>query len=328
MGDKTGIAWTDATWNPIRGCSRVSEGCRNCYAERMAVRSAASAYAGLIKGTPLGPRWTGKVAFVESMLDQPLRWKAPRRIFVNSMSDLFHEAVPDEWIDRIFAVMALAPRHTFQVLTKRPARMLRYFEDPGFFSMNIEIAVEAALGGTTPWHWPGPLPNVHLGVSVEDQATTDERVPLLLETPAAVRWVSYEPALGPVDFRPRPKSDLCLHCGEGPGIHVGHPYRTRGLDWVVVGGESGPGARPFDLAWARQTIAQGKAASVPVFCKQLGAVVAGTWGDDATQPHSLATTGTVLTSERIQTVRWFLKDRKGADPAEWPEDLRVQEFPR
>ncbi|MBY6277267.1 DUF5131 family protein [Symbiobacterium thermophilum] len=131
MGDRTRIEWTDATWNPIRGCSRVSEGCRNCYAERMAARFSGPGrpYEDLVRRTPHGPRWTGEVRLVEELLDAPLHWRRPRRIFVNSMSDLFHEAVPDEWIDKVFAVMALAEHHTFQVLTKRPERMLRYLTD-------------------------------------------------------------------------------------------------------------------------------------------------------------------------------------------------------
>jgi protein gp37 len=269
-----GIPWTEDTWNPIRGCSRVSLGCGGphgqggCYAERLAIRLSGPGqpYEGLVKSTPSGPRWTGRVALVESALDLPLRWKKPGRIFVNSMSDLFHEKVPDEWIDRIFAVMAKAPQHTFQILTKRPERMLEWVTRSR----------------------PVPLPNVWLGVSVEDQETADVRIPLLLQTPTAVRWVSYEPALGSVDFR-----------------SLGLLKRTgAGLDWMVVGGESGPGARPFDLAWARQTIDQCREAGIAPFFKQTGS-----------RP--------ILDGEPLR-----LKDRKGGDMDEWPADLRVREYPR
>ena len=201
----TSIEWTDDTWNPTRGCSRVSEGCRNCYAERVAARfsGAGKPYEGLATMTPSGPRWTGKVALIEEHLADPLRWRTPRRIFVNSMSDLFHESVPDEWIDRIFAVMAIARDHTFQILTKRPERMREYLEqvsderDMQRWARWADIAKSpCAAGMFDELDWP--LPNVHLGVSVEDQATADARIELLLQTPAAVRWASYEPALGPL----------------------------------------------------------------------------------------------------------------------------------
>jgi protein gp37 len=236
-------------------------------------------------------------------LDQPLRWKKPRRIFVNSMSDLFHEDVSDEFIDKVFAVMALAPQHEFQVLTKRPARMEGYFaklsdreEAIGWCEhWMVEHAHAAITAYKGPTHRRLPLSNVWLGVSVEDQATADERIPLLLRTPAAVRFVSYEPALGPVDFTSfMPK-------------RPGYDYlKFHGIDWLICGGESGPHARPFDVQWARDTIAQCKAAGVPVFVKQLGA-------------------NPVFDSNGY--VAWGFRDRSGGDPSEWPEDLRVREFP-
>ncbi|HET6374196.1 MAG TPA: phage Gp37/Gp68 family protein, partial [Candidatus Polarisedimenticolia bacterium] len=257
MGDKTKIQWSEASWNCLVGCSRVSEGCRHCYAERTAYRAGAMGtkqYEGITKKVGGEVRWTGEVRFVESALDLPLRWKKPRRIFVNSMSDLFHEKVEDEWINRIFGVMAKAHWHTFQVLTKRPDRMLRYLTTTAAGGRHIWEAAQAVAypawaitAHEPPSGWP--LPNVWLGVSVEDQATADERIPLLLETPAAVRWVSYEPALGLASFF-------------GPDSPTWN--RDGGLDWIVVGGESGPDARPFDLAWARQTIAQCRAGGVPV----------------------------------------------------------------
>ena len=284
MADKSKIEWTDATWNPIRGCSRVSEGCRNCYAERVAARFSGPGqpYEGLaiMKREPGedskgDPRWTGNVRLIESALDAPLHWKKPRKIFVNSMSDLFHEEVHDGSIDRIFAVMACSQQHTFQVLTKRPKRMRDYCESfPSMDGPEMSARVAVALGAmgysfevaAEAFHsinlWP--LPNVWLGVSVEDQKTADERIPLLLNTPAAVRWVSYEPALGPVDL-----SEITWNKKD-----FGESQNDRGsnawIDWLVCGGESGPGARPMHPDWARAARDQCQAAGVPFFFKQWG----------------------------------------------------------
>jgi protein gp37 len=309
MGDKSTIEWTSATWNPLLGCTRVSEGCRHCYAERMAYRLESMKPTGPYRGTTkkVGHelRWTGQVNLHEAAVNLPLKWKGPRRIFVNSMSDLFHEAVREKDIERILAVMALAQHHTFQILTKRPERMLDMLTR-GYAAAYLEDVAREYLDETTgdsSWQdikgWP--LPNVWLGVSVENQATADARIPLLLQTPAAVRWVSYEPALGQVDF-----SGNWLRCGK-PAVHA---HCNPHLNWIVVGGESGPGARPFDLAWARQTIAQGRAAGVPVFVKQLGA-----------RPFEFTL------HDFPHDAKLGLSDRKGGDPAEWPEDLRVREYP-
>ncbi len=346
MGDKSEIAWTDATWNCLVGCTRVSAGCTHCYAERLVHRGLSPQHRGLTRIVNGAPHWTGEVRLVESALDLPLRWQKPRRIFVNSMSDLFHEVVPDEWIDRIFGVMAKAHWHTFQALTKRPARMLDYLTGPAAGGRHIWEAAQAVAYPT--WAITGheprggwPLPNVWLGVSVEDQATADARIPILLQTPAAVRWVSYEPALGPVDFSTYMYETI-----------ISRPP----LDWIVVGGESGPGARPFDLAWARQTITQGRAAGVPVFVKQLGAwpIVPArktfdsfqTWVNKASSwlisgDLCIDSVGRVLHNGadfmRARDGGTFpvsiyerlpLRDRrKGADLAEWPPDLRVREYP-
>lgn len=260
--NRTEIAWTDRSWNPVRGCSRVSEGCRNCYAERMAARFSKPGMWGhgfarwrgrelhledgrVIHGSAA---WTSRVELVPEKLDEPLRLRKPQRIFVNSTSDLFHEALPFTSIAAVYGVMARAPQHTFQVLTKRPDRRIAF----------AEWYKRTAYSGTL------PLSNVWEGVSVEDQATADKRTSLLLQTPAAVRFVSYEPALGPVDFHFR----CVLHpkrCDEHQDFHDRHP-----LDWVIVGGESGPGARPFSLEWARSVRQQCLDAGVAFFFKQGG----------------------------------------------------------
>ncbi len=238
MGDKTGISWTDSTWNPLRGCTRVSEGCRNCYAETIAARFSdlGQPYYGIAERGRPGSKWTGEIMLVETALDQPLRWKRPRRIFVNSMSDLFHIRVKLIWVDHIFGVMALSHQHIFQILTKRPEFMLNYVTacSPG---------INAPHFAREQW----PLPNVWLGVSVENRAAALERIPLLQKTPAAKRFLSIEPLLedlGQIDLT--------------------------GIDWVICGGESGPGARPMHPDWARSIRDQCAAAGVPYFFKQWG----------------------------------------------------------
>ena len=314
MSDKSGIQWTDATWNPVTGCSKVSQGCKHCYALRDWARVAAP------RATPnvyTGREFTD-VMFHPERLDQPLRWKKPRRIFVNSMSDLFHENVPDGFIADVFATMGacdeLQRGHVFQVLTKRPARMFDWCCRFGHRAWNRRrIGAEA---------WPAR--NVWLGVSVEDQQTADERIPLLLQTPAALRFVSYEPALGPVDLAPHL---ACKGCGTRfrkdlrPAVIDCCPDGSNMLDWVIVGGESGPGARPCDVAWIRSAVEQCKAAGVPCFVKQLGArpfLGQGDWKGKLPQMRDhLAQRGEIA-----------LRDRKGGDPAEWPADLRVREMPR
>ena len=301
MADKTGIEWADATWNPVVGCSIVSKGCTNCYAMKQAARlldRPGSHYEGTTKSVNGNAVWTGKLALApDNILFQPLRWKRPRRIFVNSMGDLFHPDTPIGWIDKVLAIMALCPQHTFQVLTKRPEIMQAYFSAQLAEQSRRRIArviIDLVLDKKIPAavvsdeNWPvesigdidmpddillkqWPLPNVWLGVSIEDQATADERIPHLLNTPAAIRFLSCEPLLGPVDLKPRAKKDLCLHCGQGPDArHEDHPYRTDGIDWVIVGGESGPSARPMHPAWIRQLRDQCQIADVSFFFKQWG----------------------------------------------------------
>ncbi|AHG92092.1 Gp37Gp68 family protein (plasmid) [Gemmatirosa kalamazoonensis] len=295
MGDRTGIEWTDATWNPIRGCSRVSEGCRHCYAETVAARfsGAGQPYEGLARRTSSGEaRWTGEVRFIPEHLADPLRWQRPRRVFVNSMSDLFHDGVTDEQLAAIFAVMALAERHVFQVLTKRPARMQtwcatlreRYGSQLGaaelltgtFLGQAFSLAQVNAVAERFA---RGALPNVWLGVSVEDQAAADARIHLLLDTPAAVRFLSMEPLLGPVDLGAVRKyvADQSFITFDARDRHGLHQWTDAGVDWVIVGGESGPRARPMHPAWARALRDQCACAGVPFFFKQWGEWIA----DDA-----------------------------------------------
>ncbi len=271
----TGISWTDETWNPIRGCTPVSAGCTNCYAARQARRFSGpgKAYDGLTRMTASGPKWTGKIRLVPEVLDQPLRWRKPRRIFVNSMSDLFHEDVPSEFIAAVFGVMAGARQHTFQVLTKRPERMAQWFRwvetdvrEPRWECLEkAEELIDREPQEDSESTWP--LPNVWSGVSVEDQEAANERIPLLLQTPAAVRFLSCEPLLGPLDLDPRKwaPTDTCFQA----------PPK---LDQVIVGGESGPGARPCDVRWIRSIVQQCREAKVACFVKQDSGLRAGERG--------------------------------------------------
>lgn len=278
MADKTGIEWTDATWNPVVGCSLVSPGCTHCYAMHMAARiermHAGSHYAGTTRTVNGNAVWTGKLALApERIVTQPLRWTKPRRVFVNSMSDLFHEDASDTWIDRAFAVMAASPQHTFQVLTKRSGRMRVWMKEREDWRHD-----RSGHGARLMHDWP--LPNVWLGVSAEDQRRADERIPDLLDAPAAVRFVSAEPLVGRIDFSrwttdPAQFLDYCDAVG-------GPPATVRMLDWIIVGGESGPNARPMHPDWVRAIRDQCAAAGVAFFFKQWGE-----WLDeqDATARH-------------------------------------------
>lgn len=340
MSRATGIEWTDATWNPIRGCSRVSEGCRHCYAETVANRfcGPGKPYEGLVQLGADGKgngKWNGQIRFIEKRLLDPLRWALPQKIFVNSMSDLFHENVTDEMLDRIFAVMALCPQHTFQVLTKRPERMLKYLSRPSAVAVHwISIAASLYLpigleGKMQPIVWTPP--NVWLGVSVEDQKTADERIPLLLQTPAAVRFISAEPLLGPVNlgfadglpvFRSAkgarmvgmPAGNDLGEVPEGWYKHHGniHPW----LDWVIVGGESGPGARPMHPDWARSLRDQCQAAGVPFFFKQ--------WGEWKSGDQELAPEhGIAPNSIPPERVCWHQADGRTSSCGSGPRDFEL-----
>ncbi|HUB88615.1 MAG TPA: phage Gp37/Gp68 family protein [Dyella sp.] len=300
MADRSKIEWTDATWNPLRGCSRVSEGCRHCYAEKVAMRFSGpgKAYEGLIHRST--GAWSGKVRLMPEKLREPWDWVKSKRIFVNSMSDLFHESVPFEFIAAVLWIMSVTTRHTYQVLTKRPARMLEFFQwvkdyDEGFFEDDRISDVGREQPGVVDLEWEPsngrrggydncgpafPYENVWLGVSVEDQKAVDERIPLLLQCPAAVRWLSCEPLLGPIDLtrvqaipHNAPWNALSPNgCSQhAPGYCLGGcEWRWLPIDWVVAGGESGPGARPMHPDWARSLRDQCASAGVPFFFKQWG----------------------------------------------------------
>lgn len=319
----TGIAWTDETWNPIAGCSRVSPGCEHCYAERMAyrlMRMGQQNYEGLTVRTKRGARWTREVRLLPGRLLAPWHLKTPARIFVNSMSDLFHEAVPFEFIAAVFAVMSACHWHTFQVLTKRPERMREWYAwidqddawsvDPSVPHANSRLAqrltvglresmqsdsdlreeiCEAAMDNAAWW----PPPNIWIGASVEDQQRTD-RLLDLVRCPASIRFVSVEPLLE------RVRLGLL---GALPSFITGSDYRMvhQHLHQVIVGGESGPAARPCDVRWIEHIAEECADAQVACFVKQLGSKPVG------------------LTSK--------LRNRKGSDPTEWPRHLRVREWP-
>ncbi len=300
MGDSK-IEWTDKTWNPVRGCSIVSKGCTNCYAMKLAHRFSGKdgAYEGLTKLSPGGPVWTGKVRLVEDALTDPFRWNKPAMVFVNSMSDLFHEDVPDDFIVKVFDVMRecangwtgkvggehgkLVAAHTFQILTKRAARM-QYFMERLVWKDGIRLGGEGRLLGPM-------LKNVWLGVSTEDQATFDERVELLGRTPCALRFVSAEPLLEDIDVG-NALDDAPDGSKYGP------------IAWGIAGGESGPGARPTVIGHVRYLVQQFKLSGKPIFVKQMGARPVNREG-----------------------IAHPLVHRKGGNMAEWPADLRVQEFP-
>ena len=263
---KTGIEWTDRTWNPVRGCTRISEGCRNCYAERVAARFSdpGGPFHLFADRNKSGSKWTGSVQLVHSQLAAPRSWRKPCKIFVNSMSDLFHEALSVHAIAQVFEVMAECPQHTFQVLTKRPKEMHELLTDEKLWKLFPSLA-------------PSQRRHVWLGVSIEDQKTADERLIWLQKTPAALRFISYEPALAPVATVLQP----FLSPAHLPGRHVklgplnewivdvdGAHIMWRGIDWAIAGAESGPGARPMDEQWIRDVKNQCVAADIPFFYKQ------------------------------------------------------------
>ena len=284
MGAKTEITWTDSTWNPVTGCTPVSAGCDNCYAARYAKRRMGdfgTRYM-LLTGEELGARKFSEIRPHPNRLDIPLRWRKPRRIFVCSMGDLFHESVPTDFQELVFRTMISASQHVFQVLTKRAFAM--------------QAAIPVIMHRICGPHWVMPK-NIWLGVTAENQATADERIPLLLKTPAAVRFVSVEPMLGPIMI------DTFL--GDLPEDNEGAPYPGK-LDWVICGGESGPNARPCYIKWIESIVSQCKSSGTPCHVKQLGAYPV--WAGTETRPIAPAR-------------------GKCNYPEEWPEGLRVREIP-
>jgi protein gp37 len=290
VSDGSKIEWTSATWSWVTGCTKISDGCLNCYIQttppfRIEHRKFSGPDIGATTGLKLH----------SDRLWWPRKWRKPRNVFVNSLGDTFHEDVPRDLIAEAFAVMAICPQHTFQVLTKRHARMRHLLSDPAFVSQVADRAASMVLSG---WRWP--LPNVHLGISAENQKWADIRVPALLATPAAVRWISAEPLLGSIN--------LSLWLGDGDGVSTEPGERglrgglagRQSISWLVAGGESGPQARPCELAWLRQLRDQCAETGTPFFCKQLG-----------------RTLGLELAA-----------GAKGGDWDAWPADLRVREFPR
>lgn len=370
----TSIEWTHPpgfkgeSWNPVVGCTHHGAGCLNCYADELHTKrhKAFVAHNGVYpkNGKPMPAQYAHPFEVVQLMperLYEPLRRRRPTCWFVNSVSDLFHKDVPDEFIAEAFAVMARADWHRYIILTKRAERMRDLLSSEDFCDLADQMGSvaqemleesEARAGrfdpnarmlgdcrsrdySITP---DRPLAHVITGVSIANQNDADRLIPILLQTPSACRAISAEPLVESVDLRPR-LHGYCPHCGADGEVfefsarsddlqkchrcnrtyaHGGlrkytdaagdTMYRT-GIDWVIVGGESGPGARPFDIAWARSIIQQCKAAGVPVFVKQLGR-----------RPH-----------DSLTGADWSIEgmvDKKGGDPTEWPADLRIRQFPQ
>ena len=380
---RNGISWCDETWSPTRGCQRVSEGCRHCWAERMAARLSGPGrpYEGLIEPvhsvvhtdeyrdetgaycgqrdyvTAVGPRWTGRARFVPEMLERPLRWRKPRRIAVSLMGDVFHNDITNEQIAAVFGVAAACPDHQFLILTKRPQRMLEWFtwiqthRGPGIPFGGAEFAAEEAIetvwpeGANEAWNVrsfaepivgkrldircdksnldspavPWPLPNVFVGISAENQQTLEERWQYLARVPAAVRWISLEPLLGPVDLHQQitrfcgcPQAaapDPCDDWKAGDACQF-EPPRAH---WIVAGGESGPRARPSNVQWYRSIRRQCHEADVPFHMKQLGACPVRTHNGKRQM--------------EVTATRYPITDSKGAVMKDWPPDLRIREWP-
>lgn len=300
------IEWTEKTWNPTVGCSKVSAGCQNCYAINQAYRNAAigqklaeqgknagrlAYYDGLTEKRGERVEWTGAVKFVPEALDIPLKTRKPTKFFVNSMSDLFHESVSDEQLDKIFAVMALAEKHVFQVLTKRPQRMVEYFSKtpsegnyPAGFETQYNIEYHAnGMADSAEKSIKLPLPNVWLGVTCENQKAADERIPLLQKVPAAVRFVSFEPLLEKVSISPE--------------------HHFQDIDWAIIGGESGNKARPCQIEWILDLLLRCQDYGVTPFVKQIG-------------------------SKPLLNNKKFNSQGKGNDIDSWPDVIKVRRFPK
>jgi protein gp37 len=345
----TAIQWTDEVWNPTVGCTKVSAGCRSCYAKEIHDRR----HKAHLEGKDVAVQYHvpfEQVQLKPERLRRPLSWRSPRRIFVNSVSDLFHEDVPDEFIESVFGVMAVAKQHTFQVLTKRPERMLKWFTAlAGLEDRYTAVLREGERLGRISWdsrgphaekylssvtpsqvvnrrEFPGwPLPNMHIGVSVEDQKAADQRIPLLLQTPAAVRFISAEPLLGPIDLGWSLSEDR-IDGGDGA---------QHAIDWVIVGGESGSRARRCKVEWIEDLVAQCEFAGVPVFVKQLGKWIVGDhteflpqrWQLDDESVWVPGIVGEHNYQRPKNALAFGLSDSKGGTMEQWPERLRVRQFP-
>lgn len=368
---KEGIQWTDASCNPfklelpdgkrVNACVKISEGCRNCYSETMTnhwwPRSETEA-GRTFPGFSLPLLQRGKPWLDTELLRKLLRWKPKPpfkspdgrpKVFAFDMTDFFLDLWPDDFLDQFMAVVAIRQDIDFQILTKRAERMHRYFttgRGPVTRQMCIDRAAAEMIGGDPLNGPPWPLPNLFLGVSAEDQARADERIPILLRTPAAVRFVSYEPAIGPLDF-----TKIRNAGGEStfPSINALRRWTngsdTTGLDWIIVGGESGK-ARPFNIEWARRTIEQCRAAKVACFVKQCGGNIRATYyePDDRARERMLDRKHRIIVptpggeyEHNIDTdfqppplaqLSFRYDDSHGGDPSEWPEDIRVREWPR
>lgn len=304
MATNSKIEWTEATWNPLAGCTRDGPDCDHCYAATMTARLESMGnekYSGLTVLNARGQRhFNGKINLIESALTIPLKRRKPTVYFVNSMSDLFHKDVPFDFIDKVFAIMALCPQHIFQVLSKRSERMAEYMESRAK-SADYWKQADRGFGYTLEFDTGEkkfslvrfPLPNAWLGTSCGNQETADRRIPPLLRVPAAVRFLSVEPLIGPVDLEP-----------------YLYPAHDR-ANWTIVGGESGHGARPCNIEWIRSIVRQCAAASVPCFVKQFGA-------------RPVDGTRMSMDHDRLPL---NLSHPKGGDPSEWPEDLRVRQMP-
>ena len=312
--NKTKISWTDFSWSPVTGCSPVGAGCDHCWANSLhSMRHKAH-----LNGKKMAAQYGVPFSTIQlhpSRLEDPFGLRESSKIATCLGGDLFHEEIQNEFIAAVFAIAAACPHLTFQMLTKRPGRMVEWFKWVGSRSqMLMHESAKLYMGyknkkrpaiNTSVW----PLPNVWMGVSVWDQKSADEFIPILLNTPAVIRWVSYEPALGPIDLDSEAADGLhALGCCER-NCSCGN----RGIDWIVAGGESGKNARPCDVAWIRSIVDQCKDAEVPVFVKQMGNY---TTRVDPTDDVRGPVTKRIL---------W--QKRAGADPAEWPADLQVRQFP-
>lgn len=309
---KTSIQWTDESWNPVTGCTRVSEGCRNCYAFDLHDMRHAAYKNGKKVPEQYAKPFT-EIQLIEDRLDTPLKRKKPTKWFVNSMSDLFHKDVPDWFIDEVLGVAALTPHHTYQILTKRPERAAEMLTQPprhnggSIFqaAFNRQRGRRGGIPDARNWVEPEwPLKNVWIGTSIEDQQSLEKRLPLLMCVPARVRFLSGEPLLGPLDFV--------------EFARVNSRSILKGIHWVIVGGESGKNARPCNVDWVRGILHECTMSGVACFIKQLGSLPY-TNHPGWDEPHEF---------NSVYDDVLELNDSHGGDWDEWPEDLRVREFPQ